>query len=88
MADEDSNQILRDILSVQREQLALSQRIAEDQARQINAYAADSAMYRQKLSEWRRKNVAWSWGNALRVITSLGIAILLGYFLLSGVHSR
>lgn len=88
MVDEDSKQLLRDILSTQREQLALSQRIAEDQARQINAYTADSEQYRQQLSEWKIRRAAWRWADAIRAITAVGIAVLLAYVVLSGLHAR
>jgi hypothetical protein len=88
MVDEDAKQLLRDILSTQREQLALSQRIAEDQARQISAYAANSEQYRQHLSEWQLKREAWRWADAIRAITAVGIALLLGYVVLSGLHAR
>ena len=88
MADEDLTQILRDILSAQREQLDLFRRLAEEQARQVDAYAADSALYRQKLSEWRNKNESWHWRDAFRVITALGIVVLLGYLLFSGAHTH
>ena len=88
MVDEDSKQLLRDILSTQREQLALSLRIAEDQARQINAYAANTDLYRQKLSDWQLKRDAWRWADAIRAITALGIVLLLGYVVLLGLHGR
>ena len=95
MVDEDSKQLIRDILSTQREQLALSLRIAEDQARivedqarQISAYAANTDLYRQKLSDWQLKRDAWRWADGIRAITALGIALLLGYVVLLGLHGR
>jgi hypothetical protein len=72
MVDEDSKQLLRDILSTQHEQLALSLRIAEDQARQTSAYVANTDLYRQKLSDWQLKRDAWRWADAIRAITALG----------------
>ena len=86
--DEDTKQLLRDILATQREQLVLSQRLAEDQKKLLDSYAADSASYRQSIAEWKLNNTASRWANVIRVLTMAGIVILLGYVVLFGLHAR
>ena len=51
MVDEETKQLLRDILAVQREQLALSQRISEGQIASAEAYASNSDLYKKNGEE-------------------------------------
>ena len=88
MVDEEAKQLLRDILATQREQLALSQRIAEGQRTQMEAYDADSALYRQKSAEWQLNSKASRWAVIIRAVTLAGVVLLLGYVVLFGLHSH
>lgn len=88
MVDEDAKQLLRDILATQREHLAFSQRIAEDQKTTMNAYLADSALYRENSAEWKLKHTASHWAMVIRAITLAGVVALLAYVVLFGLHAR
>ena len=88
MVDEETKQLLRDILAVQREQLALSQRISEGQIASAEAYASNSDLYKKNGEEWRMKHVASRWAAVMRAITMVGVVMLLGYVILFGLHPR
>jgi hypothetical protein len=88
MDDEDTKQLLRDILKTQREQLALSQRIADDQTKILDAYAADSDSYRQTVADWQSQNIVSNWATIIRVVTMVGIVLVLGYVVIYGLHTH
>ncbi len=88
MVDEDTKQLLRDILATQREQLALYQHVAEDQKAQLSIYTANSSLYRESLSEWQLKERASRWATVIRAVTLAGVVFLIGYVVLFGLHAR
>ena len=88
MVDEEAKQLLRDILAVQREQLALSQRISEGQIASAEAYISNSDLYKKNAEEWKMKHVASRWAAVMRAITMVGVVMLLGYVILFGMHPR
>lgn len=88
MVDEETKQLLRDILATQREQLALSQRNAEENATTKNAYAADSTLYHQSIEEWQVNSSAFRWADIIRATTMAGVVLLLGYVVFFGSFVR
>jgi hypothetical protein len=88
MVDEETKQLLRDILATQREQLAHSQRISEGQIAGAEAYASNSELYKKNAEEWKMRHMAFRRAAVIRAITMLGVVMLLGYVILFGLHPR
>jgi hypothetical protein len=88
MIDDETKQILRDILATQREQVASSQRVIENLIKTVDAYAADSELYRKRVAEWKEKSDVAHWVTAIRAITAVGVVLLLGYVIIFGFHPR
>jgi hypothetical protein len=88
MIDEETRQILRDILATQRAQIAISQRIIDDLMKTVDAYSADSELYRKGVAEWKEKSDVSGWVSAIRAITAAGVVVLLGYVIMFGTHAR
>jgi hypothetical protein len=77
MADEETKQLLRDILATQKAQLEYLQRQDKTYADHSKDYEASSALYKQTL-QFR------PWEIVIRAVTMLGVVVLLGYLVLRG----
>ena len=78
MSDEESKQLLRDILAAQKAQLEYLQRQDRTYVEHSQEYEKTSALYRQALQ-------ARPWEMLIRAITVLGIVVILGYLVLRGI---
>jgi len=77
MADEETKQLLRDILATQKAQLEYLQRQDRTYTDHSKDYEKSSELYKQTL-QFR------PWEIAIRAVTALGVVVLLGYLLLRG----
>jgi hypothetical protein len=77
MADEETKQLLRDILAAQKAQLEYLQR-------QDKTYNDHSKDY-EKTSEIYKQSMRFKpWDIAIRAVTALGVVVLLGYLIFRG----
>jgi hypothetical protein len=77
MADEETKQLLRDILAAQKAQLEYLQRQDQTYTAHAKDYEKSSELYKQVLQPR-------PWDIAIRAITVLGIVVLLGYLIFRG----
>ena len=77
MADDETKQLLRDILAAQKAQLEYLQRQDRTYADHSKDYERSTELYKQSL-QFR------PWEIAIRALTGLGIVVLLGYLVLRG----
>ena len=77
MADEETKQILRDILAAQKQQLEYLQRQDGTYAQQVREHA-------QASEDWKRSLETTTWVSAFRAITALGVVLLLAYVIIWG----
>ena len=77
MADEETKQLLKDILAAQREQLEYLQRQDRTYMDHAKAYERNSELHRQVLE-------AQPWVIGIRLFIAVGIVALLAYLVLRG----
>jgi glutathionylspermidine synthase len=77
MADEETIQLLRDILAAQKAQLEYLQR-------QDQTYVAHSKDYEQSTELYKQTLKFRPWESAVRAITAIGVVLLLAYLVLRG----
>ena len=77
MADEETKQILREILSAQRQQLEYLQRQDSTYAQQVKEHGESTARWKESLE-------TTTWISIVRAITALGVVILLAYVIIWG----
>jgi len=77
MADEETKQLLRDIVAAQKAQLEYLQRQDKTYADHSKDYEKSSEIYKQSL-QFR------PWEIAIRAVTALGIVVLLAYLIFRG----
>jgi hypothetical protein len=74
MADDEVKQLLRELIALQREQVELIKRGAQSHEEDRKIYLSSDAMYREQLA-------TRPWEKLIRVLTMLGIVVLLGYII-------
>jgi hypothetical protein len=72
MADEETNQLLRDILAAQKAQLEYLQRQGQAYEAECKTYAKNAELYKQSLQPG-------PWVVAYRAVIGIGILLLLAY---------
>jgi hypothetical protein len=77
MTDEETKQILRDILAAQKRQLEYLQS-------QDSTYTQHVKEYDESTTRWKKALETTTWVSALRAITALGVVILLAYVIIRG----
>jgi len=77
MADDETKQILRDILAAQKRQLEYLQS-------QDSTYAQHVKEYDESTTRWKTSLETTTWVSAVRAITALGVVILLAYVIIWG----
>ena len=77
MADEETKQLLREILAAQKAQLEYLQRQDQTYTDHSKDYEKNTELYKQTLQ-------SRSWESAIRAITALGVVIILGYLIFHG----
>ena len=77
MADEETKQLLRDILAAQKAQLEYLQRQDKTYTDHSKDYERSTELYKQTL-QFR------PWEIAIRAITVLGVVVILGYLIFRG----
>ena len=77
MADEETKQLLRDILAAQKAQLEYLQCQDKTYREHSKDYENSSELYKRTL-QFR------PWEIAIRAVTGLGVVVLLGYLILRG----
>jgi hypothetical protein len=77
MADEETKQLLRDILATQKAQLEYLQRQDQTYVDHSKVYEESTRLYRQTLT-YR------PWESAVRAVTALGVVLLLAYLTFRG----
>ena len=77
MADDETKQLLRDILAAQKAQLDYLQRQDKTYADHSKDYEKSAELYKESL-RFR------PWEIAIRALTAIGILVILGYLVLRG----
>ena len=77
MADEETKQLLRDILAAQKAQLEYLQRQDKTYTDHSKDYERSTELYKQTL-QFR------PWEIAIRAITALSVVVILGYLIFRG----
>jgi len=77
MADEETKQLLRDILAAQKAQLEYLQRQDKTYADHSKDYERSAELYNQSLQ-------SRPWEIAIRALTFLGVVVILGYLVFRG----
>ena len=77
MADEETKQLLRDILAAQKAQLEYLQRQDKTYTDHAKDYERSTELYKQTL-QFR------PWDIAIRAITALSVVVILGYLIFRG----
>jgi hypothetical protein len=74
MSDQETNQLLRELIAIQREHLEYVRRDSQAYEENTKRYQASSELYKTLSHR--------PWERAIRIITMLGVVILLGYIIL------
>lgn len=77
MADEETKQILREILATQKQQLEYLQR-------QDSTYSEHVRDHDRSTEQWKRSLETTTWVGVARAVTALGVVILLAYVIIWG----
>ena len=85
MSDDETKQILRELLATQREQIELLRRMDQTYEQQARTYDDANARYhRETLENSSANRIA----NLLRALGLLGVVVILAYIVLYGLHSH
>ena len=85
MADDETKQLLRDILATQREYLELLRKMDQNYSAQTEAYKSTDALYRSSTRDTATANTI---ANVIRALALLGVVSILGYLVLFGLHTH
>lgn len=90
MTDEETKQMLRDILVIQGEQLArLEQQdkmFEQHLQRQEKIYAESAQRHNEAMEQYKLTQRAQPWALAIRLVTMGGVVLLLAYLLIGRFH--
>lgn len=75
MSDQETNQLLREILAAQKE---LSAMLRQSE----RAFEENTKLYRESDAFYREQLATKPWERAVRFVTLLGVVMLLGYIIL------
>lgn len=85
MVDEETRQILRELLAAQKEQTELARQMNEKYEIELRAYRDSLASYERQFAHWSSGKIIAS---TIRAAAFLGIAAVLAYLVVFGVHIR
>ena len=88
MSDDETKQLLREMLAAQREQLTLLTKIVDYQARGDGASAANETAYRKELNEWHTQHSTSYWIAAVHTVTMAAVVGLLIYVVVYVLRSH